>query len=107
MVLSSHLRRVRGLGLIFRAMGGFRRDKLADTMTGATLDHVQEALQFRGDGREGQKSDRFLSQNSLDRAFWLTLDSFLLAPHGDQELRLNRVWPISRTRAEVTREFAI
>lgn len=81
--------------------------KLTDTAAGATLDHVQEALQFRGDGREGQKSDRFLSQGPLNRTLWLTLDSFLLTPHGGQELRLNRVWTISRTRAEVTREFAI
>lgn len=74
---------------------------------GATLDRVQEALQFRDDARERQKSDRFLSRSPLDRALWLTLDSFLLVLHGDQELRLNRVWPISRTRAEVTGEFAI
>lgn len=105
MALSSHLRRFRGLG----RWGGFRRGKLADTAAaaGATLDRVQEALQFRDDAREGQKLDRFLSRSPLDRALWLTLDSFLLVPHGDQELRLNRVWPISRTRAEVTGEFAI
>jgi len=36
-------------------MGGFRRGKFADTATGATLDHVQEALQFRGDGRERER----------------------------------------------------
>lgn len=96
-------------------MEGFRRGKLADTAVGATLDHVQEALQFRGDGRgggrrrEGQKSDRLLSRSPLDRALCgspLTLSYRPLTGDG-QELRLNRVWPISRTRAEATREFAI